>query len=481
MSRLCPTVALILAAAPLDIANAQQTAQTTSSKNTITVQSTVPGASPQNLSPGFAVGIPNPQLPGTFPTRSGPLADWADRAADDGFRFHALYFAPFESNISTGERPGNSAIANEFRPGVDFDLDKLFGLRGAQIHFDESFFFLRDNTGSGPTYAAQASSFFAANPMLSPKENTYLTQLTYEQKLLGDRFDLEVGRLNANHYFDLPNCTIGLTCGDPIEMLSGGGAPPAYSFWGGRVAYNLTPTWYIQVGGFENNPFDTATNGWRWTTAASPGAKFDAELGYKSTFEQVRYPGNYEFVLVRNTDRLKQPDSHATQGGTTSFLSRLSQTVWRGDGGMIANPHPANVTAFGSVSMDPDEFEPYNYFVQGGLTYTGFIPSRPLDRIGIMGSWLAINKHELNAQREARLAAGGPNVMTPSGSYSFEVDASIFVTSNIALQLFAQYDINNDMFYNPKSRYVPSDGVVIGGTVIVYLGRLFGLSAPPSP
>jgi porin len=474
-------MALALAAVSPDIAKAQRTAQATSGRNTITVQSTVPGANPQDLSPGFAIGIPNPQLPGKTPTRSGPLADWADRAADAGFRFHALYFAPFESNISTGERPGNSAIANEFRPGVDFDLDKLFGWHGAQIHFDESFFFLRDNTGPGQTYPAQASGFFAANPMLSPKENTYLTQLTYEQKLLGDRLDLEVGRLNANHYFDLPNCTIGLTCGDPIEMLSGGGASPAYSFWGGRAAYNLTPTWYVQAGGFENNPFDTATNGWRWTTTTSPGAKFVAEVGYKSTFEQVRYPGNYKFVLVHNTDRLKQADSPATRDGTTSFLSRLSQTLWRREGGLTTDPHPANITAFGSVSMDPDDFEPYNYFVQAGLTYTGFIPSRPLDRIGIMGSWLAVNEHQLNAQREARVAARGPDVMTPPNSYSFEVDASIFLTSNIALQLFAQYDTNNDTFYNSRSPNVPSDGVVIGGTVIVYVGRLLGLSAPPAP
>jgi porin len=481
LSRLCPTVVLLLAVAPLNTTHAQQPVQTAAGGNTITVESTVPGASQQDINPGFAVGVPSPELPGTPTPRSGPLADWANRASNDGFNFHALYFAPFESNVSTGERPGNSAIGNEFRPGIDIDLDKLFGLHGAEIHFDESFFFLRDNTGPGNTYAAQASGFFPANPMLSPNQNTYLTQLTYEQTLLNDRLDIEVGRLNANHYFDLPNCTIGLTCGDPVEMLSGGGEPPAYAFWGGRIAYDLTPTWYVQFGAVENDPAETQTNGWQWTTAGAPGAKFDTEIGYKSTFEQEPFPGNYEFVVVRNIDKVKQLDSTATQDGTTSILTRLSQTIWRRDGGLTIDRHPANITAFGSISMDPDEFEPYNYFVQGGLTYTGFMPGRPLDRIGIMASWASINKHALNFERELRVAAGGPNVTTPPNTASFELDASIFITPDIALQAFAQYDINNDTFYNPSSRYVPKDGIVIGGTVVIYVGRLLGLSAAPSP
>jgi porin len=264
-------------------------------------------------------------------------------------------------------------------------------------------------------------------------------------------------------------------------MLSGGGAPPAYAFWGGRSAYNLTPTYYIPVGGFENDPSNTNTTGLSFSTATAVGAKFDGELGYKSTFRQEAYPGNYELILVYNTDELKQPDSTATQHGTLSFLSRLQQTIWRRDGGKSADPLPSNITAFGSASMDPDDFEPYNYFLQAGLTYTGFLPGRPLDRIGIMGSWVSVNKHELNFQRELRVAAGGPNVTTPSDSFSFELDASIFVTPNVAFQPFVQYDINNDTFYNPNSKYVPRDGVVIGGTVIVYLGRLLGLAAPPSP
>jgi porin len=468
----------------LALASGHALAQTTSmppSNPSVVAQASVPGASPQNINPELAIGVPNPFLPGTPSVRSGPLAPLANRLADYGLNFHALYLGAMEYNPSTGERTGQSAFASEIRPGVDIDLDKIFSIPGAQIHIDESIFFLTDNVGHGPSFATQASGYFSANPIMQPKRDNYLTLLTYEQKLLHDRIDIEVGRMNANHYFDLPNCTTGLTCGDPIEMLSGGGAPPAYAFWGGRASYQLTPTYYIQVGAFENDPTDTDTHGFRWTTSSAAGAKYDAELGYKSSFAQVAYPGNYELIGVYNTDHFKLPDGTATRQGTFSILTRLQQTIWRADHGATAKLDPANIAAFGSISADPDKFQPYNYFVQAGLTYTGFLPSRPLDRIGIMGSWVSVAKHELNFQREARVAAGGPNVMTPSNSFSFEVDASIFLAADAALQPFIEYNINNDTFYNVNSPTVPKDGVVVGATLIVYLGRFLGLAAPPSP
>jgi porin len=442
----------------------------------------VPGGNPQDINPATAVGVPSPSIKTEEePRRSGPLAGIADDLAAYGIGLHALYLNAMEDNISTGEKTGRLGNTSELRPGIDFDLGRIAGLSGGQIHVDESFLFFRSGTGHAPNWTSAAGGYFSANPLIESKQSNYLTTLSYEQKLFDDRVDIEVGRINANHYFDLPNCTVGLTCGDPIEMLSGGGAPPLYSFWGGRAVYKFTSRYYTQVGAFENDPDDTATHGGHLSVDTAAGAKIVGELGYRSTFLQEAYPANVELIGVFNTDHLKSFDDDTAQNGTASVLTRLQKTIWRADGGTGSDPLPENLTAYGSLSADPDKFEPYQYFAQGGLTWTGFLPDRPLDRIGVMASWVYINGHELHAQREARVAVGGPNVSTPNNSYSLELDGSFFLTPAVALQTFAEYNINNDTFFNPRSRTIPQDGVVVGATLVVYLGRLLGLSSAPEP
>jgi porin len=421
-------------------------------------------------------------LPSTS-VRAGPLSGYAHNIYEkSGVSFNALYLGEAITNPGSGDVPNSHAIGSEFRPGFDVDLNKLLGWHGAQFHFAESIFFLLSNIGPAPAYPADAAGYFIANPPFSTKHRSYLTLLSLEQKLDNNRIDIEVGRINADHYLDLLNCTTLLTCGDPIEMLSGGGAPPQYGFWGGRARYDVTPKWWVQAVAVENDLTDTNTDGFTFNTQTATGAKFAVAVARHETYLQDAFPGNYEVDLVFNSNRVTIPGfPKSVHKGTFSFLSREQQVVWRADGGSRHDPAPENITLFGSVSTDPDKSQPYNLFLQAGGWYGGFWRSHPLDRIGLMVSYIDINRYEINFQREQRVAAHGPNVATPTSSYSFEVDGSVALTPNFIFQPFAQYDLNPDSFYNINSPLVPKSGWVLGGTLIVYFGRALGLSIPPSP
>lgn len=418
------------------------------------------------------------------PVRTGPLAGPADRLYNEtGISFNAFYLGEAFSNPGQGVRPDQTAAANEIRPGVDLDLGKIFGLRGGQIHIAESIFFLESNLGTPtPDFQMNTAGFFAADPPLNNKQRSYLTLLTYEQRLFHNTVDIEVGRLNANHYIELPNCTTALTCGDPIEMLGGGGAPPAYAFWGGRLRWDFTPKWWFQTIGVENNPRDTSTDGFTFSTQRAAGVKIIAAFSRHATFLEEPYPGNYELDLVYNTDSVSVPDNaRYHHRGTASVLTREQQVIWRADGMHHKDAAPRNITLFGTISADPDKKQAYNYFLEGGAWYAGFWKSRPLDRIGLMVSWTGINPHELNFQRQLRVASGGPDVMTPQSEWSFQVDASFALTRSLLLQPYVQYDVNSDTFFNLRTRILPRDGWVVGATALFYLGRQLGLSHEPAP
>lgn len=213
--------------------------------------------------------LEQPPVPTSPPPRVGLFPAFGKTLLDRGIDFHGIAFDHFLANPSAGVATGNTTNLGAIRPAVDLDLQRLIGLPGGNLHVGASFFGLRSNV---PQIITQAGGFLTGFQTLPVTQPTLLSLLTYEQRLLGGRFSVEVGRTNVFNYFLLPNSLDPFTHFAPTFQIVGDFNSPPYPVWGGRATYKLTPTWYVQAGAFEDNYYSAVNYGNRFGIGPAPGA-----------------------------------------------------------------------------------------------------------------------------------------------------------------------------------------------------------------
>ena len=370
-----------------------------------------------------------------------------------GIDMHALLLNFFMTNPSTGINTGRSGNSGILILGADADLGNLVGLHGGYFHVEQSFFVLKHNVGFPNSFASDVGSYMAGQPFPNNTPNTYLSLLTYEQRLMSDRLQIEVGRMNASRYFELQNCENIATCLDPIAQFTADIAPPPFATWGGRARYALSDKQFAQVGVFEDHFSEVNTRGLDWSVRGATGALIMGEYGYKSSFANERYPLSYELIGFYNTSMQTDPgvsafgrsklffpgDPASTRRGTGGAMFRWQKFVWRVDDGASPDPAPRSLAVFGTVSGAPDPMQPYRAYAELGTTLFAPFANRPFDRISAKVSYVRVGDHELDFQHDARVIAGGPEVRTSPNEFRLELNAHIAVAKAIALEPLVQY------------------------------------------
>ena len=165
-----------------------------------------------------------------------------------------------------------------FAPAVDLDLGKLIGLPGGSIHFQDSVFLFRSNE---PNIVPELGGILAGYQGTPVRQASALSYLTYEQKLLGEKLSIEVGRTNIHRYFLIPNGLDPFTF-DSLTFYAGrdvNGFP--YGLWGGRVNHHVTPNWYVQAGAFEDDYPRAVTNDYNLGLHGVSGVQVLGKIAYR--------------------------------------------------------------------------------------------------------------------------------------------------------------------------------------------------------
>ncbi|WP_171524928.1 carbohydrate porin, partial [Acinetobacter baumannii] len=76
---------------------------------------------------------------------------------------------------------------------------------------------------------------------------------------------------------------------------------------------------------------------------------------------------------------------------------------------------------------------PFRHFAELGLTYHAPF-DRTRDKLNLKASYLRLNDHQLEFQRQARIAAGGDAKLGQRDVYALETNAHIALTPHIALE-----------------------------------------------
>lgn len=441
---------------------------------------------PGNNAPGDQTlqDVPAPTSP---PPRIGLFPEFGARLLSRGIDFHGIAFDHFLANPSAGVNTGHTTNLGAFRPAVDVDLEKLGVIPGGTVRLGLTFFGLRSDIPQIITQAGGVLTGFQTTPAT---QTNLLSLATYEQRLLGGRLSIEVGRTNVYNYFFLPNSLDPFTHYSTTVQVNGDFPSTPYPVWGGRATYKLTPTWYAQVGAFEDN-YRTATNyGSRvFATNQSSGAQILAEIGQRSDFSNDRYPSNLEVGFMWNTrtgrTNLKGTGAPAIPllqrpnypgGGVAYFQGQ--KVIYRGVAGEVGPP--PNIAVYGSFDVAVEKPQPIDLDAMIGVNFTGFIPGRPFDALGVQAKYQKLSKAEVESESFRQRIVAGPGPRQRPNGFAFELVGNIQVTPAIAIRPIVEYFVNPDNYYPPSARPGrPRDGFEAGVFAVVSLGRLLGTSLKP--
>src|ERR1700733_14847030 len=354
----------------------------------------------------------------------GPLATLGQNLDDEGIRINSLIFDSFENNVSTGEDPGETGNDVSVFLGADFDLAKLADIPGATFHVQGGYFFGRVNNSVTNGWLQASSSVLAGLPFINRPRPYYLTRFSYEQELFSDRLDIEIGRINAKRAFDLPPPGDALSTDDPVFAMDGGTSPAPYAHWGARARLTLAPRWTAGFGTYLVDTSENQTFGTDWRFDQASGVLFASNLVYQTDWSQSAYPSRFELVPFHNSSPVKDPlHPAALHTGVYGIASRLQQTIWRNP--LSKGVIPQHVDLFGSLSYTPNPYVIAANNQEVGVTLFGLTPDAPLDSITAKIDHLGLTERAIEFERQARVAAGGPDISTGTNEYRLELNLHV--------------------------------------------------------
>lgn len=164
-------------------------------------------------------------------------------------------------------------------------------------------------------------------------------------------------------------------------------------------------------------------------------------------------------------------------GGGVLYAQGL-KTVYRGADRDVGPPE--NIAVYGTFNYAVDKPQPFDMDASVGVNFTGFIPGRPFDALGLQARYSQISQAEADSENFKQRVLVGPGPRQRRSAYTFEATANVQITPAITFRPLVQYFINPDNYLPPSTRPArPKDGVMAGFITVVSLGRLLGTSLKP--
>ena len=327
---------------------------------------------------------------------SPELGGFRTRAADKGITFNAQYVAEVWGNPSGGVSSGTVYTGlMSFQGNVD--LQKLLGWRGAS--FSTRWYWL-----SGQDISAEHVGNIFTISNIAGFPTVRMNELWFQQNFLSDRISIRVGQLGADSEFDLSTHSVvflnGAFSWSPYLSNNIPNGGPAYPMGTPGIRLALTPVNWLSYQGavFQGNPFAQNVNryGFRWDLSASNGYFSIHELNFRLNqgSESSGLPGT--FKIGGWFDTAPDPNANSTQPWNYGFYFVADQMLYRvtspkfapvadnnGEQTTAASPTNKGLGVFTHMGLSPQNSSFINFYIDGGLTYKGVIPSRDNDVLGV--------------------------------------------------------------------------------------------------
>lgn len=349
--------------------------------------------------------------------------------AAKGLTFGAIYIGDNITNVSGGSSRG-AIHFGRFDFSVDADLENLVGWSGGRIYANVLHLYGR---GLSRNYVHNLATISEIEAL----PDTRMYNAYFEQSFFNNRFSIRAGQQAADvEFFDsqtddlFVNGTFGWPAIKASNLPAGGPAPPI-AVPGIRLKAQLSD---------RITAFAAVFNG----TAAAPGES-DPQLrdNHGLAFRindprwvigQVRFDydidiggralaGNFTPGGWRHYGEFD--DQHFTAAGVSiadpggsgiparlrgnwGIFAVLEQTLYRppsvaGKGVSASLP---GISAFMRIAYSPPDRNLIDLYADGGISVSGLVPGRPVDRFGVAAAVMRISNAARNLDRDTQLFSG---------------------------------------------------------------------------
>ncbi len=321
---------------------------------------------------------------------------------DRGVNFFGGYAVEVWGNVDGGLEQG-AIYTGLLDFGLDLDLEKFVGWSGAT--FRSSWLWL---SGRDASEDLVGNLFTISN--IAGFNTLRAFELWLEQSFLDDRISLRIGQLSADEEFiisDTAGTFLNGTFGWPVlasEALPNSGPAYPLATLGARLAVHPTDWFSFLAAGFQGNPFaeDVNRHGFRWRLDEENGATFLAEAQFR--WDDCPLPGTVKFGGFANTNSFKLANGSGDEvRGNFGFYGIVDQALYREPGVARTSLAPTlskdgksfkepvtvvessdeGLNAFARAGFTPQDRNFVGFYFDTGLAYTGLIPTRDNDVVGI--------------------------------------------------------------------------------------------------
>lgn len=344
------------------------------------------------------------------------LADW-------GIQFNATYISEVFGNASGGMRRG-SIYTGRFDFGTDIDLEKAVGWTGAKFHAN---IFQIHGQGLSRDYIGNLMLVSGVEALRA----TRLYELWIEQSMFNGAVQVRVGQQASDiefidsKYDDIfTNSALGWPGITGINLLSGGPSPPL-AVPGVRIKAQLADniTAYAAIFDGDAAPPDRLVDpqianphgllfrvtdpawmigqlkyGFQLGENSLPGTLTGGAWKHLGEFGDMRYAmgGFLQADPLGSGVPLKRRGNHGVFGVYEQMLSRAAPGSDKGVGFFLR------------TAMSPSDRNLINFYVDGGLQFTGFSDARPNDKFGVGMTYARISDAARAADRDVQVFIGAP-------------------------------------------------------------------------
>ena len=316
----------------------------------------------------------------TSHTLTGNWGGWRCRLQAEGVNITGDYTSDTMFNVSGGKSRGG-AYADSWGLNFDFDLAKLLGLNNT--HFYVS---LVDRNGADLSVDHVGKQYSLKKVY---GNETLTVNNVYLKHTFGGPYDfIKIGRVNAaddfqqaDIYYDFVSNAIE---GNPIGVFFSITNFSAYpnAQWGALLS--AEPANHIvgkvAVYNTNNNSNETKYHGLNWSFRNDNGALIMTEWDFINGNDNAGLPAKYGIgaMYVTGNDQIDY-NSGENVWGDYGFYYQAYQMLYRPNGPGTKQ----GLSAFLAMQFFPNDRNEMPFFGDAGFTYSGIIPQRPNDFLGI--------------------------------------------------------------------------------------------------
>ena len=417
----------------------------------ISVFAAIALAEPATADTEIADGLP-PASIATSMAANGDPAGARGWLARHGITYGLIYTGEALGNVSGGIRRG-SLYQGKLEAFTAVDFGKFAGWQGLNF-FGNAFQIHRTSGMRGDHFN---SLITISNIEAVP--STRLSELWLEQKLFDDRFGFRFGQLAADAEFFISDYSRMFLSSD-WPTITGANLPsggPAYPLATPGLRWRFDPdkNWSALVAVFNGDPGEQGTvntTGTNFRINDPPLLMGEVQYRHNRGKDDSGLAASYrlggwhhfgEFHDHRyGTDGLSLADPSSNGiarriRGNSGIYGVIDQQVYR-----PANGGPdSGIGIFSRISASPSDSSHINFFFDGGVVFSGMIPSRPNDKFGASFIHANISNHVRDFDRHL-IAHSGNELPVRSYEMTIELSYQAQIKPGWILQPTFQYVIH---------------------------------------